>query len=138
MPDQTIRPGSCLCGAVTFQADCAELLMAAHCHCLDCRKATGSAFATVVALPADAITIQSVETRSWTVTGMSGEVTREFCGRCGSPMFSRSTGSPGVAFVKAGAFDDADWITPQLSCWTSRQLSWATLPSELPGVPTNP
>jgi hypothetical protein len=51
MPDQMIRPGGCLCGAVTFRADCTELVMAAHCHCLDCRKATGSAFATVVALP---------------------------------------------------------------------------------------
>jgi hypothetical protein len=138
MPDQTIRLGSCLCGAITFRVDCAELVMAAHCHCLDCRKATGSAFATVVALPAGAVTVESGQTRSWTVTGMSGEVTREFCGRCGSPLFSRSTGSPGIAFVKAGAFDDSDWITPEISCWTSRQLPWAQLPPELPGVPTNP
>ena len=107
--------------------------MAAHCHCLDCRKATGSAFATVVAVPAEAVTVENGQTRSWTVTGMSGEVTREspdgVVRRC-----LAFTGSPGIAFIKAGAFDDADWITPEISCWTSRQLPWARLPPELPGA----
>jgi hypothetical protein len=65
-------------------------------------------------------------------------VTREFCGTRGSQMFSASTGAPGVLFVKAGAFDEADWIEPAIECWTCRALPWARLPHDLPGVPTNP
>lgn len=138
MTDTGTRSGSCACGAVGFTADCGQVLLAAHCHCLDCRKATGSAFATVVGLPESALVRERGETRSWTVTGMSGRVTREFCGTCGSPMFSASTGAPGVVFVKAGAFDDADWIEPTVACWTSRELPWARIPADLPGVPQNP
>jgi hypothetical protein len=133
-----LRSGSCLCGAIAFTANCENVLRAAHCHCLDCRKATGSAFATVVAIPRNDLTLVRGAPKAWTVTGMSGEVTREFCGRCGSPLFSASTGSPGVIFIKAGAFDGADWIEPAIACWTSRELPWARIPPDLPGVPTNP
>jgi hypothetical protein len=69
---------------------------------------------------------------------MSGEVTREFCATCGTPMFSESTGGPGIRFVKAGAFDEAGWIEPQVVCWTTREQPWARIPPDLPGVPTNP
>src|SRR3974390_1042944 len=114
----TPRSGSRLCGAIAFPADTHNALMAAHCHCLDCKKATGSAFATVVAIPEEALTIEHGEPGAWTGTGMSGEVTRYFCPRCGSPMLTRSTGSPGLVFVKAGVFDDSSWIEPAIECWT--------------------
>src|SRR5215210_8483410 len=136
MANGSRRSGSCLCGEIAFTADSANLLLAAHCHCLDCRKATGSAFATVVGIPRDDLTVERGQTKSWTVTGMSGEVTREFCPTCGSPLFSASTGSPELVFVKAGAFDEADWIEPAIECWTSRELPWARIPADLPGVPT--
>ena len=44
----------------------------------------------------------------------------------------------GQVFVKAGAFDDPSWIEPQLVCWQSRELPWARIPKDLPGVPRNP
>jgi len=44
----------------------------------------------------------------------------------------------GMVFAKAGAFDDPSWIEPQLVCWQSRELPWARIPSDLPGVPQNP
>jgi|GEM_PF-2823841 len=43
-----------------------------------------------------------------------------------------------MVFAKAGAFDDPSWIEPQLVCWQSRELPWARIPSDLPGVPQNP
>jgi len=133
------RAGRCACGAVTFTADCANVLLSAHCHCLDCQKATGSAFATVVGLPREAIEVTGADNlRSWTVTGRSGEVTREFCVTCGAPMFSESTGGPGIRFVKAGAFDEAGWIEPAIECWTSREQPWARIPTSIAGVPQNP
>jgi hypothetical protein len=135
----TSRAGRCACGAVTFTADADQVVLSAHCHCLDCQKATGSAFATVVGMPEAALDVHGADAlRSWTVTGMSGEVTREFCATCGTPMFSASTGGPGIRFVKAGAFDDASWLEPAIECWTSREQPWARIPREIAGVPTNP
>ncbi|UTN73684.1 GFA family protein [Pseudomonas aeruginosa] len=37
--------GSCLCGAVRYEID-APIESASHCHCSQCRKAHGAAFAT--------------------------------------------------------------------------------------------
>ncbi|WP_439359779.1 GFA family protein [Bradyrhizobium sp. DASA03007] len=43
--------GSCLCGAVRFEVDAVRSLT--HCHCANCRKLTGAAFATYAHVDAD-------------------------------------------------------------------------------------
>ncbi|MHC2278789.1 hypothetical protein ACVME8_005400 [Bradyrhizobium diazoefficiens] len=43
--------GSCLCGAVRFEID--EVRTLTHCHCVNCRKLTGAAFATYAHVEAD-------------------------------------------------------------------------------------
>ena len=42
--------GGCLCGKVRYSAD-AEPAFVGVCHCKNCQKGIGAAFATVVALP---------------------------------------------------------------------------------------
>ena len=42
--------GSCLCGAVAYEAD-APLERIVHCHCQTCRKTHGAAFSSVTAVP---------------------------------------------------------------------------------------
>ena len=42
--------GSCLCGAVAYEAD-AALERIVHCHCQTCRKTHGTAFSSVTAVP---------------------------------------------------------------------------------------
>ena len=43
--------GSCLCGAVRFEAEKVRSLT--HCHCANCRKLTGAAFASYAHVDAD-------------------------------------------------------------------------------------
>ena len=50
--------GGCLCGKIRYHAD-AEPAFVGLCHCHDCQKFTGSAFAAVIGLPKAA-------PRSWT------------------------------------------------------------------------
>ena len=42
--------GSCLCGRVTYEIE-GEIGPALHCHCSMCRKVTGAAFRSRVAVP---------------------------------------------------------------------------------------
>ena len=43
--------GSCLCGAVQFEVEKVRSLT--HCHCANCRKLTGAAFASYAHVDAD-------------------------------------------------------------------------------------
>src|ERR1700757_713151 len=49
--------GGCLCGAVRYTAE-ANPTSATVCHCRDCQKFTGSAFAALVRVPKEAVTIE--------------------------------------------------------------------------------
>ena len=49
--------GGCLCGKVRYSAS-GDPVFVGVCHCTDCQKFTGSAFAVVVGLPKSALTIQ--------------------------------------------------------------------------------
>jgi len=50
--------GGCLCGKVRYSAD-AEPTFVGVCHCKNCQKGTGTAFAIVVALPTPALNVQA-------------------------------------------------------------------------------
>ena len=48
--------GGCMCGAVRYE--CADDPIAmGNCHCRDCQRATGSAFAAAVLVPVSAVRI---------------------------------------------------------------------------------
>ena len=49
--------GGCLCGAVRYTSNSAPEWVGL-CHCTDCQKHTGSAFAIMVRLPKTALQIQ--------------------------------------------------------------------------------
>ncbi|NQV20712.1 MAG: GFA family protein [Rhodospirillales bacterium] len=130
--------GGCRCGNVRYECT-AEPAMTVHCHCRDCQYATGSAFATVVAVPKEGFNMLKGEVKSFTVTATSGSsVSREFCTNCGSPLFSFVEIMPGMVFVKAGSLDDPNWLTPEMTLWTASAPPWAAHKNELPGIPGNP
>ena len=49
--------GGCLCGKVRYTAD-AEPVFAGVCHCRNCQKESGSAFAIVIGIPQTALSVQ--------------------------------------------------------------------------------
>lgn len=108
MPDFT---ASCLCGDVRFVAT-REPYRVGLCHCLDCRKHSGSLFHASAIFPADAVAIHG-ETRAY-----KG---RYFCPRCGSSVFGRSGDEIEVSL---GALDAPDQFTPTYELWTVRRESW--------------
>lgn len=102
---------SCLCGAVRLTTTGAPW-RTGICHCLDCRKHSGSLFQTFAIFPADAVTITG-ETREY--------ATRHFCPRCGSSVFSRSGDE---IELHLGALDATDQFTPTYELWTVRREAW--------------
>lgn len=117
--------GRCLCGAVNYSCD-AEPLFAAVCHCRDCQRSTGSAFAVVVGVQEAALSLHGDEPGiSRTVGEDHGkQVRRLFCRECGSQLFTDSDALPDVLLVKAGTLDDPSWVQPQLEVWGRSAQPW--------------
>ena len=105
MPE--VMSGGCLCGAVRYEVQ-SEPLMQLVCHCSHCQKQAGSAFSTIVGVVEQAVTVTKGAATSYVDHGESGKaVERQFCGTCGSPLFSKVEVSPGMIWVKSGTLDDS-------------------------------
>lgn len=106
--------GGCACGQVRYElAD--QPIFHIRCHCDDCRKASGSAFADVLMVASDRLTVSGAEPKTYTVTADSGRsMSRAFCGACGSPVLIRRPDNSLVAFLQAGSLDDPNLFAPQV------------------------
>ncbi len=95
--------GSCLCGAVSFEAD-GELPPPDACHCSQCRKHSGHFFASTD-VPRASLTIHGVDNVRWFRS--SEKVRRGFCSTCGSSLFFDPIDQVKNAWigVAMGAFD---------------------------------
>ena len=49
--------GRCLCGAVRFECDEVEPIMAGNCHCRNCQRSSGAACVTALFFPKDSVRI---------------------------------------------------------------------------------
>src|SRR5260221_5031470 len=95
--------GRCLCGAIRFEIDSA-LGAVIYCHCSRCRRANGTAFAANSSVQKSAIRILSGR-ELLSVYRVTPTTYREFCSRCGSPMFGGGIGAP-ITRVRLGTLDD--------------------------------
>ncbi len=122
--------GGCLCGAVRYSAQ-AEPASVFVCHCRDCQKFTGSAFATLVAVPKSALTFEGGP-KTFTATADSGRpIGRQFCPQCGSPLCEISASRPDLLILNAGTLDDPTSVTPVREIYCDRAFPWVKLDGNL-------
>jgi hypothetical protein len=118
--------GGCLCGKVRYSAD-AEPAFVGVCHCKNCQKGIGAAFAAVVALPQAALTIHGA-LKTYTDRGDSGkEVYRRFCPECGSSVIDEAQAMPGMVMILTGTLDDPSWVKPQMEIFCDSAQPWVKL-----------
>jgi hypothetical protein len=122
--------GGCLCGQVRYSGD-AEPVFVGICHCTDCQKFSGSAFATVVALPAAALKVTGT-LKTFTKPGDSGKpMHRRFCPGCGSSILDEADALPGMVMVYVGTLDDPSWVRPQSQIYCDSAQPWVQLGGEI-------
>lgn len=128
--------GQCLCGAVRFASTQAPVLELV-CHCRDCQRATGSAFAPVAFFPEPALHITG-EVKYYESVGGSGKrIWRGFCPHCGSQLFGRAEKAPGMLSIRAGALDEPNQFRPKLNIYAADAPDWDHLDADLHTFPAD-
>jgi hypothetical protein len=124
--------GGCLCGAIRFECR-AEPITAVFCHCRTCQKFHAAPYAACALMPQGAIVVLSGEPMRYDAIGDSGAVVfREFCGQCGTQLFSGSSGFSQSKSVKIAALDDPAAIAPIAHVYTEHRIPWSCIDDGLP------
>jgi len=97
--------GHCYCGDLQYEAQ-GDPIMALQCHCRECQYFTGGNPNASIAMPLDGFRYTSRQPAQFTRTDLDQPVTRDFCGRCGTPLASRAPGLATAIILKVGAMDD--------------------------------
>ncbi len=122
----TTRVATCRCGQL--RAVCSgEPVRISVCHCLECKKRSGSAFAVQARWPDSAIELAG-DYRSWSrTTGSGGRAHYRFCPVCGSTLSYTIEDMPGVTAIAVGAFADPAFPAPRFSVYEDRKHKWVAV-----------
>ena len=132
--------GGCLCGIIRYRvAD--EPLTLYVCHCTDCQRRTGSAYALSMVVLKSALELLQGDPRAYAVT--SGGVQRrgKFCAECSTRLWGEPLKFPQVVVVQPGTLDDTTWLHPIGHIWTRSAQPWVSIPKDtvnFEGQPDDP
>ena len=122
--------GSCLCGGVRYEVD-GRIGPALNCHCSMCRKVTGAAFRSRVAVPRKNFRWVAGEDLL-TLYASSPTTTRTFCKICGSTLVSLFHDNPETLGLPMGTLDDDPGIRPTFHVFVGSKASWFEISDGLP------
>ena len=130
--------GGCACGAIRYQAE-GEPLFSLNCHCRDCQRETGSAFAPILAVLRATFTLTRGRPRYFELTADSGQTTtRAFCPECGSRLFGQPGSRPDIVTIRVGSLDDPSAFRPNRDIFTASAQPWDYMNPDLPKAPKLP
>jgi hypothetical protein len=117
------RRAECSCGQLS--AICSgEPARVSVCHCLACKRRTGSAFSYNARYAPEAVRVEGRAAEFVRVGDDGGRVIYSFCPDCGSTVHYRIEGYPAIA-IPAGAFAEQDFPPPSWSVYhDSRRPPW--------------
>lgn len=128
--------GSCLCGDVRYELD-APLGMIGICHCSRCRKSSGTAYAVNATVDQAGFRLVAGAASLAEFASLPG-VTRFFCRRCGSPLYSRRDSTPDALRLRLGTLDTPIAERPAFHFFVASMAEWDFIHDDLPRSPERP
>ena len=124
------RTASCRCGQLRATAT-GEPVRVSVCHCLDCKRRTGSAFSAQARWPAEQVGIEGQSKTFSHLADSGNRITHHFCPDCGSTVHYAIAGKfDGQIAIPLGAFDDPYFASPGFSVWEERKHDWVEIRGE--------
>lgn len=123
----TTRTASCRCGQLRATVS-GEPVRVSVCHCLNCKKRSGSAFAVQARWPKQNVDIEG-SSKTFLKIGDGGtRATFHFCPECGSDVYYEVDGElADLIAIPVGAFDDPFFAAPAFSVWEERKHDWVEI-----------
>jgi hypothetical protein len=123
--------GGCLCGAVRYTAE-GDPGSATVCHCRDCQKFTGSAFAALVLVPKSGFAFTGPVKTHTGVGGSGLPILRHFCSECGSSLGEEPGTRPGMVILTVGTFDEPATASPGREIFRDDAIPWVHIAGDIP------
>jgi hypothetical protein len=122
--------GGCQCGRVRYEIRAKPLSVYA-CHCTECQRQSGSAFALSLPVPRDGVAVVGGTPATWRRVLADGRaIACFFCGDCGTRLFHNPERNPQASIVKPGTLDDTTWLAPVGHIWTRSAQAWVQIPPD--------
>ncbi|GAA0530885.1 hypothetical protein FHS83_002609 [Rhizomicrobium palustre] len=120
--------GGCFCGAVRYEITTPPMFVNC-CHCSDCQKQVGSAFAINAIIEADRVNLLSgalecIEMK--TDSGSPHDIYR--CPACKSALWSDYGRRRVALFLRVATLDTPSALPPDVHIYTRSKLDWVVLP----------
>ncbi len=133
MSDDASAPpllGGCLCGAVRYAVS-GPLGSIVMCHCGQCRKAQGGAFAVNAAVRQTEFRLLAGAESLQAYASSPGKW-RSFCSKCGSPIHSRRDADPQTLRLRLGTLDSPIDARPAAHIHVASKAPWWEITDALP------
>lgn len=113
---------SCLCNGIQLRIN-AELELIMVCHCTQCQKAQGAAFAAITQVQKNDLNIVQGENLLQAYFA-SPNKKRVFCKTCGSPIWSERLDKPAVVRLRVGLINEEISASVISHAFVSSKVNW--------------
>jgi hypothetical protein len=128
VPADPASEGGCLCGAVRYRV-LGDPRSSSVCFCRSCRLASGAP--SVAWIVVELARFELLRGTLATIRS-SSDVTRSFCGRCGTPIAYQHTDDPRAIELTTATLDDPQRFPPTREIWHRHRVAWAASDAGLP------
>ena len=129
--------GQCHCGAVTYKAEGAPVVVA-QCHCEECRRLSGTGH-TVGAMFLSANVMMTGKVNTYEYEAATGStVSKATCAICASPVYGRNTRLPDHLTLTLGSMEEAEGLDVQVVIFERDKPHWDRLQDHVMAFETQP
>jgi hypothetical protein len=128
--------GNCECGRVSYEIDGA-ISDFSHCHCSQCRRLHGAAFATFAGVAKTEFRYVSGET-DLKIYKSSADHDRVFCTECGSNILVALEAEPDDLYVSMGTVNGNPDLPPGYHIYAGSKAPWPEINDDLPQYDAEP
>ena len=128
--------GHCECGRVRYEVD-GDIKDFSHCHCSQCRRLHGAAFATFAGVSSDQFRYVSGESDS-SAYASSDNHSRVFCSQCGSNILAALDEEPDALYLSMSTIEGDPPRPAGYHIYVGSKAPWHEISDNLKQYDTEP